>query len=65
MLKDLYKLKQSAWLWFDLLGKKLRDIDFIRSNYDHAFYLNGNGMFIPVYVDDVQLIDRIYLWLRK
>ena len=56
MLKDLNRLKQSARLWFDLFGEQSRKIGFVRSDYDHALYLNANGRFITVYVNNIHLI---------
>ncbi len=56
MLKYLSRLKQSARLWFDLFGEQSRKIGFVRSDYDHALYLNANGRFITVYVNNIHLI---------
>lgn len=63
LLKALYSLKQSARLQFDTFADEMKELGFFQSHYDHALYLDYNGTYIAVYVDDLQIVgpdlDRI------
>ncbi len=56
MLKALYDLKQSACLWFDTFADGMKELGFFQSHYDHALYLDHNGTYFAVYVDDLQIV---------
>lgn len=56
LLKALYGLKQSARLWFDTFADEMKELGFFQSHYDHALYLDHNGTYVAVYVDDLQIV---------
>ena len=56
LLKALYGLKQSARLWFDTFADEMKELGFFQSHYDHALYLNYEGTYVAVYVDDLQIV---------
>lgn len=54
--RSIYGLKQSGFQWNKKLDSKLREIGFIRSNYDICIYykITNNSMtYLTVYVDDI------------
>lgn len=56
LLKALYGLKQSDPLWSDTFADGMKDLGFFESRYDHALYLDYKGIYVAVYVDDLQIL---------
>ncbi len=56
LLKAFYGLKQSARLWFDTFADEMKELGFFHSHYDHTLYLDHNGIYFAVYVDDLQMV---------
>lgn len=56
----LYGLKQAARLWFDTFKEEMQKLGFVQSYYDRALYLNNNGTYVAVYIDDL----HIHCWTR-
>ncbi len=54
--RSLYGLKQSARLWFDLFAEEMRALGFYQSQYDIDLFLDGKGIYVAIYVDDLQII---------
>ena len=54
--KSLYGLKQSARLWFDLFAEEMLALGFYQLQYDNALFLNGEGTYVAIYVDDLQIV---------
>ena len=57
LFQGLYGLKQAARLWFDTFKDKMKKLGFFQSLYNSAFYFNGNGTYVAVYVDDLYIIS--------
>lgn len=56
LLQGLYGLKQAACLWFDTTKEEMQKLGFVQSFYDSALYLNNNGTYVAVYVDDLHIV---------
>ena len=56
LLQGLYGLKQAARLWFDTFKEEMQKLGFVQSHYDSALYLNNNGTYVAVYVDDLHIV---------
>ena len=41
---------------FDTFANKIKKLGFFQSHYNHAFYLDYNGTYVVVYVDDLQIV---------
>jgi hypothetical protein len=54
--RALYDLKQISKVWYDIIHKFLIDLDFKRSNSDHAVFIK-NEIYLAMYVDDLLLFD--------
>jgi hypothetical protein len=54
--RALYDLKQTSKMWYDIIHKFLIDLDFKRSNSDHAVFIT-NEIYLAMYVDDLLLFD--------
>ncbi len=54
--RSFYGLKQSTQLWFDLFAEEMRALGFYQSQYDTALFLDGKGIYVAIYVDDLQII---------
>jgi hypothetical protein len=54
--KALYDLKQTSKMWYDIIHKFLIDLEFKRSNSDHAVFIKDE-IFLIMYVDDLLLFD--------
>ncbi len=52
--RALYDLKQASKMWYDIIHKFLIDLDFKRSNSDHAVFTKDD-IFLVMYVDDLLL----------
>lgn len=65
LLKAFYGLKQSAPLWFDTFADEMKELRFFQSHYDHALYFNYKGIYIAVYVDDIQIIRPDLKFIAK
>ena len=57
--KGLYGLKQSARVWNQRIGKKLRESGMIAINSDHSVWVDQNrNLILALYVDDIVLLAR-------
>ncbi len=56
LLKAFHDLKKSARLWFDTFANEIKELGLFQSHYDHALYLDHNGTYVAVYVDDLQIV---------
>ncbi len=54
--RALYDLRQTSKMWYDIIHKFLIDLEFKRSNSDHAVFIK-NEIFLIMYVDDLLLFD--------
>jgi hypothetical protein len=54
--RALYDLKQTSKMWYDIIHKFLIDLNFKRSNSDHAVFIK-NEIYLAMYVDDLLLFD--------
>jgi hypothetical protein len=54
--RALYDLKQTSKIWYDIIHKFLIDLEFKRSNSDHAVFIK-NEIFLIMYVNDLLLVD--------
>jgi hypothetical protein len=54
--RALYDLKQTSKVWYDIIHKFLIDLDFKRSNSDHAVFIK-NEIYLAMYVDDLLLFN--------
>lgn len=51
----LYRLVQSAFLWFGDLKATLKDCDLSQSKHDDAlFYDTRCSLYITIYIDDIK-----------
>jgi hypothetical protein len=56
--RALYDLKQTSKMWYDIIHKCLIDIDFKRSNSDHAVFTDSRTkIYLAMYVNDLLLFD--------
>jgi hypothetical protein len=62
--RALYDLKQTSKMWYDIIHKFLIDLDFKRSNSDHAVFIK-NEIHLAMYVDDLLLFDLNLNHLRN
>ena len=50
-------------MWFNTFVDEMKELRFFQSHYDHALYLDYNGTYVAVYVNDLQIVgpnlDRI------
>jgi len=51
--KSLYGLRQSANLWHRKISDFLKKMGFGPITADHSVFINGRGLIIAVYVDDI------------
>jgi transcriptional regulator of heat shock response len=54
--KALYDLKQTSKMWYNIIHKFLIDLNFKRSNSNHAVFIK-NDIFLIMYVNDLLLFD--------
>jgi hypothetical protein len=54
--RALYDLKQTSKMWYNIIHKFLIDLNFKRSNSDHAILIK-NDIFLVMYVNDLLLFD--------
>ena len=51
----LYRLVQSAYLWFDYLKATLKDFGLSQLKHDDAlFYDPRHSLYIPIYVNNIK-----------
>jgi hypothetical protein len=62
--RALYELKQTSKMWYDIIHKFLIDLEFKRSNLNHAIFIK-NEIFPIMYVDDLLLFDLNLNHLRN
>jgi hypothetical protein len=56
--RALYDLKQTSKMWYDIIHKFLIDLEFKRSNSDHAVFPDPRTRIcLAMYVDDLLLFD--------
>ncbi len=56
--RALYDLKQISKMWYDIIHKFLIDLEFKRSNSDHAVFTDSRTrIHLVMYVDDLLLFD--------
>lgn len=68
LLQGLYGLKQVAHFWFDTFKEEMQKLGFVQSHYDSVLYLNNNGTYVVVYVDDLYIVGpdlSLIVWLKK
>ncbi|ODM15554.1 hypothetical protein SI65_09157 [Aspergillus cristatus] len=56
--KSLYGLRQSANLWHRKISDFLKKIDFKLITADPSVFMNGRGLIIAVYVDDIVIFGK-------
>lgn len=56
--KSLYGLRQSANLWHRKISCFLMDIGFRPTTADPSVFINGRGLIIALYVDDIVVFGR-------
>lgn len=56
LFKTLYGLKQSARLWFDTFADEMKELGFFQFHYNHSLYLNYEGTYVAVFVDNLQIV---------
>ncbi len=56
LLHRLYGLKQAARLWLDTFRDEMKKLGFFQFLYDIVFYINSQGTYVAVYVDDLQIV---------
>lgn len=60
LLKVLYGLKQSSWLWYEKLSNfLLQKLDLSQKNVDYSiFVINAglNGLELSIFMDDIKII---------
>ena len=66
LLKFLYELKQSSWIWAKTLRTFLKDFDLIRLKSDHCIFINHNiSIIIAVYMNNLLLIESTAEFLQN
>jgi hypothetical protein len=56
--RALYDLKQTSKMWYDIIHKFLIDLEFKRSNSDHAVFTDSRtSISLAMYVNDLLLFD--------
>jgi hypothetical protein len=56
--RALYDLKQTSKVWYDIIHRFLIDLDFKRSNSDHAVFTDSRTrIYLAMYVNDLLLFD--------
>ena len=56
--QNLYRLKQSFWIWYETLMKFLQEIDFEKSQWDAELWFDRKQqIYLTIYIDDVKLIE--------
>jgi hypothetical protein len=58
--KALYELKQASKIWYDIIHKFLIDLDFKRSDSNHAIFIfktENKTIFLAMYVNDLLLFE--------
>ena len=56
--QDLYNLKQSVKIWFNILIKVLKQLNFVCSKWDTDLWIySEKKIYLILYVDDVKLIN--------
>ena len=61
LVKGLYGLKQSGWLWYHKLAETLEGMGFTQIRSDPSVYIwtkDGVRIILPVFVDDITLISK-------
>lgn len=53
LLKALYGLKHTACLWFNTFADEMKELGLFQFHYDYVLYLNYNGTYVAVYIDDL------------
>src|SRR5438034_4943518 len=55
--QELYRLKQSFRIWYDMLTAFLKKIDFTASNWDAGlWYHKDKKIYLMIYIDNIKLI---------
>jgi hypothetical protein len=56
--RALYDLKQTSKMWYDIIHKFLTDLEFKRSNSNHAVFTDSRTkIYLAMYVDDLLLFE--------
>ena len=56
--QNFYSLKQFMKIWFDILIKVLKQLNFVCSKWDINFWIHSEKkIYLTLYIDDVKLID--------
>jgi hypothetical protein len=55
--RSLYGLKQAPRAWFELVKKRFHEIGLKAGDSDPNLFI-GNSIYIPLYVDDMQIIGK-------
>ena len=56
--QELYRLKQSFRIWYDMLMTFLKKIDFTASNWNTGlWYHKDKKIYLMIYIDDIKLIE--------
>ena len=59
LIKDLYKLKQSEWVWNNIFRATLTSMKFEKFSDNNSIFLNRKSeVVIALYVDNLLLFDR-------
>ena len=56
--KALYGLKQAPRAWHAEIDKSLKRLGFTKSSADESLYLNNDGIYLLIYVDDLLLVGE-------
>lgn len=49
-------MKQAARLWFDTFEEEIQKLGFVQSRHDSALYMDNNGTYVAIYVDDLHIV---------
>ena len=58
LMKSLYGLRQSVNLWHRKISNFLKKICFCPTTADPSIFINGRGLIIALYVDDIIIFGR-------
>lgn len=56
--KSLYGLRQSAYLWHQKITAILKKIGFAPITADPSVFINGRGLIVAIYVDDIIIFSK-------
>ena len=56
--KSLYELKQSSRQWYQKLRSFLEECGWKVSTFDSSIFFNGKGLYMTIYVDDINIFEK-------